>query len=170
VKSEDRRKKILEYLDSQSEPVSGTSLAGIFNVTRQVIVRDMAILRAERNNIIATSQGYMTLPGRKLFSKRVVCSHIDEGDMKAELMTFVECGCKVMDVIVEHPIYGEIRGNLMLSSSKEVDAFLEKVSSSKAALLSRLTNGIHIHTVEAINEDAIEKAKDVLREKGILVE
>lgn len=169
MKSEDRRRKILEFLNSKNEPVSGSKLASIFDVTRQIIVQDMAILRAESNNIIATSQGYMILPTHKLFSKRVVCSH-DNEEVKDELMTFVEYGCKILDVIVEHPIYGEIKGNLMLSNSEEVNNFLEKVSSSRAILLSQLTQGVHIHTVEAINEDSIENAKNALRKMGILVE
>lgn len=169
MKAEERRKKILDYLYNQSEPQSGSTLAGLFNVTRQVIVQDMAILRAERNNIIATAQGYMMLPGTKSFSKNVVCSHTKE-QLKDELMTFVEYGCKVVDVSVEHPIYGELKGNLMLSSVKDVEAFLEKINSNNAMLLSQLTHGIHIHTIEAENEDSIEKAKDVLRKKGILVE
>jgi transcriptional regulator of NAD metabolism len=118
MKSEDRREQIVKYLDSQDKPVSGSRLASIFNVSRQVIVQDMAILRAEKINIIATSQGYMSIPKKKLFTKRVVCSHNKE-DMKFELMTFIECGCKVIDVIVEHPVYGELKGNLMLSNSRE---------------------------------------------------
>lgn len=169
MKPEDRRTKILEFLNSQNEPVSGNKLASIFNITRQVIVQDMAILRAENNNIIATSQGYLSLSTHKFFSKRVVCSH-KNNNVKDELITFVEYGCKVVDVIVEHPVYGEIKGNLMLSNSKEVDDFLTKVNNSNATLLSHLTNGLHIHTVEAINEDSIEKAKSALKEKGILVE
>lgn len=169
MKSEDRREQIVKYLDIQDEPVSGSKLASIFNVSRQVIVQDMAILRAEKINIIATSQGYMSIPKKKLFTKRVVCSHKKE-DMKFELMTFIECGCKVIDVIVEHPVYGELKGNLMLSNSKEVNDFLDKVNNSNAQLLSQLTNGLHIHTIEAINEDSIEKAKKVLRANGNLVE
>ena len=169
MKSEDRREKIIKYLDTQDEPVPGSKLASIFNVSRQVIVQDMAILRAEKNNIIATSQGYMSIPKRELFTKRVVCSHSRE-DMKFELMTFIECGCKVIDVIVEHPVYGELKGNLMLSNSKEVNDFLDKVNNSNAQLLSQLTNGLHIHTIEALNEDSIEKAKKILRENGNLVE
>ena len=169
MKSEDRREQIVKYLDIQDEPVSGSKLASIFNVSRQVIVQDMAILRAEKINIIATSQGYMSIPKKKLFTKRVVCSHKKE-DMKFELMTFIECGCKVIDVIVEHPVYGELKGNLMLSNSKEVNDFLDKVNNSNAQLLSQLTNGLHIHTIEAINEDSIEKEKKVLRANGNIVE
>lgn len=170
MKSDERRKKIIEYLESRSEPVSGSALAGIFNVTRQVIVQDMAVLRAGSSNIIATSQGYMMLPGRKLYTERVACSHTTFGELKDELMTFIECGCKVVDVIVEHPIYGELKGNLMLSNSNEVDEFLDAVKSGSAELLSRLTKGVHIHTIEAINKESIEKARDILKQKKILVE
>lgn len=169
MKANDRRKKIIEYLGSQNEPVPGASLASIFNVTRQIIVQDMAILRAENNKIIATSQGYTILPVQRLYSKKIVCSH-NISEVREELITIVESGCKILDVVVEHPVYGEIKGNLMLSSVKDIDEFMEKISDSNASLLSQLTNGIHIHTIESLNEDTIKRTEKLLRDKGILVE
>lgn len=170
MKSEERRKKIIECLESRSEPISGSALAGMFDVTRQVIVQDMAVLRAGRGSIIATSHGYMILPGRKLYTERVACSHTTYAELKDELLVFIECGCKVIDVIVEHPIYGELKGNLMLANSNEVDEFLDKIRDGGAELLSSLTKGVHIHTVEAINRESVERARDILRQKKILVE
>jgi hypothetical protein len=76
----------------------------------------------------------------------------------------------VIDVIVEHPLYGELRGMLMLQDSGDVEEFIKKVEKSNATLLSRLTRGVHLHTVEALNEDSIKKAEELLREKGILLE
>lgn len=169
MNAEDRRSKIIELLKSEKKPLSGSRLAKMFRVTRQVIVQDIAILRASGNDIIATSQGYMMAVPLPLISKKIAVHH-DEQQTREELLTFVECGCKVIDVIVEHPIYGELRGMLMLQDSEDVEEFIESVEKNNATLLSRLTQGVHLHTVEALNQDSIKKAEEILRKKGILLE
>jgi transcriptional regulator of NAD metabolism len=169
MNADERRVKILELLRSKKRPLSGTELARIFKVTRQIIVQDIAILRASGYDILATSKGYMTTEPPPFCSKKIAVCH-DFQSTRDELMTFVKCGCKVVDVIVEHPLYGELRGLLMLRNSKDVDEFVANVEKSNAALLSNLTGGIHLHTVEALNEDSIDKAIEMLREKGIILE
>ncbi|GAQ25033.1 MULTISPECIES: transcription repressor NadR [Tepidanaerobacter] len=169
MNTQQRRNKILELLKSCKEPMSGSELAKIFNVTRQVIVQDIAILRAAGNNIIATAQGYMVQGTMLPYTKQIAVRH-DADLTREELLTFVECGCKVIDVIVEHPIYGELRGMLMLSTSEDVENFLNAVKEHRASLLSQLTDGVHIHTIEAINLDCINKAEKLLKEKGMLLE
>jgi hypothetical protein len=169
MNTDERRAKIIELLRSEKRPFSGSELAGFFQVTRQVIVQDIAILRAAGNDIIATSQGYMMKQPYDFCSKKIAVCHAEE-KTREELLTFVECGCKVIDVIVEHPLYGELRGMLMLQDSGDVEEFIKKVEKSNATLLSRLTRGVHLHTVEALNEDSIKKAEELLREKGILLE
>ncbi len=163
-----RRKDIMKLLKSKRIPISGNELSMIFKVTRQVIVQDIAILRAAGNDIIATSQGYMALGPDPLLSKKIAVKH-DINATREELMTFIECGCKVIDVIVEHPIYGELHGMLMLQNSQDVDEFMHRVEKSNAALLSLLTEGVHLHTVEALNQDAIARAETLLQKKGILL-
>ena len=54
-----RREAIVELLLKEKAPVKGVELATKFDVTRQIIVKDIAILRAKGNNIIATPDGYM---------------------------------------------------------------------------------------------------------------
>ncbi|MDI3481652.1 MAG: uncharacterized protein PWQ97_1307 [Tepidanaerobacteraceae bacterium] len=169
MNAEERRAKIIELLKSGKRPLSGSELAGLFKVTRQVIVQDIAILRAAGNDITATSQGYIMTQPYEFCSKKIAVRH-DERKTREELLTFVECGCRVMDVIVEHPLYGELRGILMLRDSGDVEEFMKKVEKSNAALLSMLTKGVHLHTVEALNGDSIKKAEQALREKGILLE
>ncbi|MGB9839688.1 transcription repressor NadR [Thermovenabulum sp.] len=169
MNAEERREKIVEVLEKSKKPIPGNELAKLFNVTRQVIVQDIAILRASGKDILSTSSGYMIESQRQLVIKKVACRHSRE-ELRDELMTFVECGCKVVDVIVEHPIYGELHGLLMISNSKDVENFLKNLEEKEASLLSELTGGIHLHTIEAINEDAINKAKSILKEKGILLE
>lgn len=169
MNAEDRKAKIIKLLKSEKRPLSGSELARLFKVTRQVIVQDIAVLRASGYDIIATSQGYIMTQPYEFCSKKIAVRH-DERQTREELLAFVECGCKVIDVIVEHPIYGELRGMLMLQDSGDVEEFLNKVQNSSATLLSRLTRGVHLHTVEAINADSIKKAESILREKGILLE
>lgn len=169
MNAEERREKIVEVLEKSKKPIPGNELAKLFNVTRQVIVQDIAILRASGKDILSTSSGYMIESQRQLVIKKVACRHSRE-ELRDELMTFVECGCKVVDVIVEHPIYGELHGLLMISNSKDVENFLKNLEEKEASLLSELTGGIHLHTIEAINEDSINKAKSILKEKGILLE
>jgi transcriptional regulator of NAD metabolism len=57
--SETRRKAILEKLETSSDPITGTALADFFQVSRQVIVQDIALLRASGLGILATSNGYL---------------------------------------------------------------------------------------------------------------
>lgn len=169
MNAEERRAKIIEVLEKTKKPIPGNELAKLFNVTRQIIVQDIAILRASGKDILSTSSGYMIESSQRLITKKVACRH-SRKELKEELMTFVECGCKIVDVIVEHPIYGELHGILMISNSKDVENFLNNLEQKEAALLSELTGGVHLHTIEAINEDAINKARMILKEKGILLE
>jgi len=130
MNAEDRKSKIIELLKSEKKPFSGSELARLFKVTRQVIVQDIAVLRASGYDIIATSQGYVMTQPYEFRSKKIAVHH-DERQTREELLTFVECGCKVIDVIVEHPIYGELRGMLMLQDSDDVEEFLNKVQNSR---------------------------------------
>ena len=51
MNGEDRRKQILDILGSAKGPVSGASLASRLHVSRQVIVQDIALIRAANHNI-----------------------------------------------------------------------------------------------------------------------
>lgn len=169
LNAEQRREKIIELLKTRQEPLSGNELARIFGVTRQVIVQDIAILRASGKDIIATAQGYVIKNPMPFCTKQIAVCH-DEKNTREELLTFIECGCKVIDVIVEHPLYGELHGMLMLSSSQDVENFLQAMEKHNATLLSHLTSGVHIHTIEALNYDCINKAERLLKDKGFLLE
>ena len=169
MNAEERRVKLFELLRSSNRPLSGSELARIFKVTRQIIVQDIAILRASGNDILATSKGYIAGDSPQLCSSQIAVCH-DAKETRKELMALVQCGCKVVDVTVEHPIYGELRGMLMLQSSKDVEEFMDNIAKSNASLLLNLTGGVHLHKIEALNEDSINKAKEMLREMGILLE
>ena len=59
MSGEQRREKMLEILANARQPVSGTALAKTFAVSRQVIVQDIALLRAQKREIVSTCRGYM---------------------------------------------------------------------------------------------------------------
>lgn len=167
-----RRDKIIEILRSSAVPVKGAELAQKTSVSRQVIVQDIALMRAQGWDIIATPQGYLLnrqaqMPNSiRLFA----CQHEGLAAMCDELETIVTYGGYVRNVVVEHPIYGEISGNLCLGSLYEVQQFMEKVELAEALPLSALTKGVHLHTVEAKNEEILQHIAHILLKKHYLVE
>lgn len=165
----ERRRRIIAWMRAHGTPVRGGELAKRLRVSRQCLVQDVAILRASGEEILATPQGYR-LPKGSIRSHRALlaCKHVPERT-EEELQILVDNGVKVLDVIVEHPIYGELRGALMIESRADVQDFLERVRSSHASLLSSLTRGVHLHTVEASRPEMIARAKTALRSHGFLL-
>lgn len=171
MKAEVRRRELFSILKNRQKPITGSELAEEFNVSRQVIVQDIALLRAGGKEILATSQGYI-MPdnkGMKTVETTIACRHSNK-EVRDELMTIVNYGAKVTDVIVEHPIYGELRGILMIQSPADVNRFMEKYCQQEVSLLSALTGGVHLHTVQAMNETVIKRLKVALEKKGYLLE
>lgn len=166
--AEQRRQVILQDLKQSAQPISATALAGQFSVSRQIIVGDIALLRAAGAEISATPRGYVILQKRGGLIRQIACQH-DGAAMGAELNAVVDNGCTVVDVIVDHPIYGQLTGPLQLSSRYEVTQFLERCSASDAQPLSNLTEGIHLHTLSCPNEAAYERVLTCLRGLGILL-
>jgi len=169
--SESRREQILNIISRERSSISASALAKTLNVSRQIIVGDVALLRARGNEIIATARGYMISGFRESnpYLGKIACRHTRE-DTKSELYTMVDMGATVVNVIVEHELYGEIIGGLNLSDRKDVDVFLEKAELSKAKLLSELTMEAHLHTVACRDKVHFEQVCKALEEKGHLFE
>jgi transcriptional regulator of NAD metabolism len=166
----DRRKSILNKLKKASLPITGSDLADFANVSRQVIVQDISLLKAEKEPIVATSQGYLYLNDQPspFFERIIACSH-NADSTEHELNLIVDQGATVKNVIVEHPIYGEITASLLLSSRRDVSRFMGKLKETNAALLSELTEGTHLHTIEADREAILEDVVNVLKQAGYLL-
>lgn len=162
-----RRKALAERLRGAQGPLSAAALARELRVSRQVIVGDVALLRAGGLDVIATPRGYVLPRPPAGVACTLVCRHRPD-QMEEELNTIVDQGCTVLDVIVEHPIYGQITGPLQLSNRYEVSQFLARCQAQEAAPLSQLTEGIHLHTVLCPDEDAARRARDALDRAGIL--
>ncbi|MGO1371019.1 MAG: transcription repressor NadR [Senegalia sp. (in: firmicutes)] len=171
MNSNKRRENILKLLINSNFPIKGSDIADEFKVSRQVIVQDIALLRAKGNKIIATPNGYIVINNKKSKLERTIVSvHENHKDIKEELNIIVDLGGKILDVIVEHPVYGEIKGQLMISSRKDIDVFINKMKENNAYPLSTLTEGVHIHTIEVPNEKIFTEIKDKLKEKNFLLE
>lgn len=170
METEERRRQIIRILQEVDQPITGTDLARRLEVSRQVIVQDMAVLRAAGEQVQASPQGYYLyrpVPG----NQRVVVAvrHTPE-QTEDELTALVDIGVEVVDVIVEHPIYGEQRGLLHITSREDVRQFIERWQETGARLLSELTDGLHLHTLEARRPEQLARAQQVLRERGYLVD
>lgn len=168
----ERRVKLLEQITNADQPVTGAELATSLNVSRQVIVSDVALIRSTGVNIMATPSGYMLFPteARRRPIRVFACNHGSLDKTEQELNIIVEHGGKVRDVIIEHPIYGEITGQLMVSTTQAVHNLMERLKQEGAAPLSTITNGVHLHTVEAATEDALDQIEHQLSVAGILQE
>lgn len=169
---EERRGLLVVWLREAHQPLSGKVLAERANVSRQVIVQDMSLLKAAGEPIVATSRGYVywSDPNEAGSYTSVIAVCHDTADTADELYILVDLGVFIKNVMVEHPIYGDITGSLMLKNRRDVDTFLSELESKGASLLSRLTGGVHLHTIEADTNEQIEEAKTALRRAGYLLE
>lgn len=163
-----RREEIMNLLIKNNGAIKGTELASLFGVTRQIIVKDIAILRAEGKNIIATPDGYIYNKDINKVKSIIAVNH-DSSKTIDELEIVVKYGGIIEDVIIEHPIYGEIRGNLMIKNLNDLYKFENKFKNENVKPLSNLTDGIHLHTIAADSEEDIELIIRELKEKGFLL-
>ena len=167
-----RREEIAALLRGAKGPITGSDLAKRLHVSRQLIVGDIALLRTGGLEIYATPQGYL-LPASQqgLGASRVVAAkHLGEAALRDELETVVDLGGMVVDVSIEHPVYGEISAPLHLRTQAGVDRFMANFETGGTSPISLLTDGVHLHTVEAPSQGAMERILSALREAGILVE
>lgn len=164
----DRKDKIIKVISKSEKPISASKLAQQFKVSRQIIVGDVALLRAKGYKIIATPRGYILDHKVNEHIYTIAVSHTQQ-QMGDELYTIVDLGGSIIDVIVEHPIYGQLTGELHISSRYDVDQFLKKTDCDDAKPLSQLTDGIHLHTIECKDEVIYHRIVDALNEKGYLL-
>ena len=166
---ERRRQAIVRRLAQAQGAVSAAALAREFSVSRQIVVGDVALLRAAGTRIAATPRGYVLGGGEEGLVRTVACRHTP-GEMERELEIMVDNGCTVLDVTVEHPVYGELSGQLRLASRYDVAQFVRRVSAPDAAPLSQLTGGIHLHTLRCPDEAGYRRVLEQLGAAGFLVE
>ena len=172
MEAKERRSAILQLLRNRTSPVTGGELAQIMGVSRQVIVQDIALLRTGGCGILATPEGYLlpTVTSVQAVRRVVAARHTTNAQMREELMTVVDLGGTMVDVSIEHAVYGEISAPLMLRSRAGVELFMAHFELGDTAPISQLTGGVHLHTIEAPNQRQMDAIVDALREKEYLVE
>lgn len=166
MNGETRRNKILTLLADSDGPVSGTALAKQLSVSRQVIVQDVALLRAAGHDILAMNQGYI-MESRPKVSRVFKVIHTEQ-DVAEELNIIVDFGGTIKDVFVYHKAYGVLRADMDIKSRLDVENFMEKFKSGKSNLLMDVTSGYHYHTVQADSEALLDIIQERLEMKGFL--
>lgn len=166
MKAEERRKEVIRRLQGAGEPLSASRLASEFGVSRQIIVQDIALIRASGLNVTALSRGYV-LEKKGCFQRVFKLLHSDE-DVENELNMIVDAGGTVVDVFVFHKVYGTVRAEMGISSRLHVKHFLQEIASGKSSLLKNVTAGYHYHTVSADSEETLDVIETKLCENGFL--
>ncbi len=162
-----RREYIMLALRSAERPVSATKFARELSVSRQIIVGDVALLRASGEKILATPRGYLLERANGQVEYTVACVH-DFENMEKELNIMVDNGCTVVNVTVEHPLYGQLTGPLHLSSRYDVSQFMVSCREHGASPLSTLTGGIHLHVLSCPDREHFERAYKELDGAGFI--
>ena len=166
MKALERRKEIINMLSYDGGAIPGGEIAARLGVSRQAIVQDIAILKAEGYDIFSTHQGYLLKKTPQ--KERVFKVHHTSDQTADELRCIVENGGTVDNVFVWHKVYGRIEAPLNISTVDGVKQFIEGVRSGKSTELMTVTGGYHYHTVHAESEDVLDKIEAALNEKGYI--
>ncbi|MGF3113298.1 3H domain-containing protein [Facklamia sp. P9177] len=174
MKAQERRQAILAFLKEQSEAITANELASRYQVSRQIIVGDIALLRAHHKvEILATNQGYL-IPSSPInntatkgYTGVIVCRH-DDSQMRLELETILAYQGKVLDVQIEHPVYGLLSATLHIHSQADLEAFLERMATYEGEMLASLTDGIHSHTIQVPSLKEFKLIENALSQEKIL--
>ena len=166
MNGEERRNQIIHILQSSCEPVSGVALAKQLNVSRQVIVQDIALLRANGMNIFSTNRGYL-IQKDSVMSRVFKVFHSDD-DVERELTTIVDLGGMIEDVFVYHKVYGVLRADMNIKSRMDIRRYMQEIATGKSSLLKNVTSGFHYHTIRADSEEILDMIQEELGRQGFL--
>ena len=171
MEGDQRRKAIICLLEETTNPISGASLATKLGVSRQIIVQDIALLRAINKNILSTNKGYLLFKkdGKQSCVQRSIKVCHESEQILDELYTIVDLGGNVKNVVIEHPIYGQILVDLIINSRKDANEFVKQVMENKTKPLTELTDGVHFHIIEAKEESILDVITLALKKKGYLI-
>ena len=167
MKAEERRKKIIMTLTASQKPITGGMLAALLGVSRQIVVQDIAMLKATGQEIISTHNGYVLQ--RSPYVERVFKMKHTREETEDELNCIVDMGGMVTNVFVWHKVYGRIEAALNIFSRMHIKQFMDGVRSGKSTELMSITGGYHYHTVRAESEETLQAIADSLTKKGYLL-
>ena len=166
MKPDERRKSIVNLLLSEKKPISGNELSDKYGVSRQIIVRDISILKEQGTDILATNSGYVIRSSP--LKERVFKIYHTTEQTEDELQTIIDLGGTVADVYVWHKAYGKMEAKLNFSSRSQIAQFIESVRTGKSVELMHITGGYHYHTVRAVSEDILDKIETALNSKNYI--
>ena len=156
----ERRGEILKILHNADAPVAARELAGKFGVSRQVIVQDLAVIRASMPGILSTTKGYV-LQQDSSCSREFKVRH-SQDKAAEELNLIVDCGGHVKNISISHRVYGRVSAEMDIRSRQDVSEFVQ------ATVLSNATSGYHYHLVEAASEERLDLIEEQLKKAGFL--
>ncbi len=170
MNGEQRRTKIRQMLLAAQQPLTGTALARELRVSRQIIVQDIALMRAENTAILSTNKGYLLRPEEtgSVQPKRVFFVRHTTEQVLEEFLTIIDLGGRILDVAVEHELYGSIRADLLIENAQDAADFVERLENCRDNLLKALTDDCHYHTVAAPSEKLLDLIEAELRARGLL--
>lgn len=164
----DRRKKLLTLMRESGTPLSGTLLGSKTGVSRQIVVQDIALLRTEGHPIVSTARGYFLAEDKQAVRWIKVC-HTNE-QVEEELTTIVDLGGEVLDVMVNHRVYGKVTAPLHIKSRRDVQKFVDNLKTGKSTPLLNVTSGYHFHRISAESKEILDEIEEALKEKNFLAE
>jgi len=169
MNSQERRKEILRMLIESDEPISGSEFAKHFDVTRQIIVKDIALIKAGNQKILSTARGYFLERSNDNSVKTTisVCHSVD--DIEKELQLIVDLGGNVLTTAVEHPYYGTLGEAINIRSRKDIINFMKRLSETGCEPLLALTKGIHQHVIQADSQESLNEICEALKKEGYLI-
>ena len=167
----ERRDAIILRMQEDRKPLSGTKLASMYGVSRQVIVQDIALIRAAGYDVISTNKGYILNAAveNKTVERVFKVNHSDE-QMEDELCSIVDLGGTIINTMINHKVYGHLEAPLHIKSRRNVAEFMKDIYSGKSTPLKNVTAGYHYHTISAESEEVLNMIEKMLREKQFLVE
>ena len=167
----ERRDKIIETLRGADVPISGSALARAVGVSRQVVVQDIALLRADGHDVVATSRGYVLQEGAGAgIPTRLVKVHHSVEELGDELTTIVDMGGAVLNVMVNHRVYGKITADLDIRNRRDIERYLQDIETGKSYPLMTVTSGYHFHRIAADTAEELDEIERALADKGYLAE
>lgn len=169
MNTEERRSAMIGLLQKETRPVSATTLAKKFEVSRQSVVGDIALLRASGYPILSTARGYILEKEESGICEVLFCKHPIE-DTEKELKLIIDYGGEVRNTMIDHPVYGTITAELKLKDRYEIEEFMRKQKEYNGAYMSQITNGYHAHMIHCRSYEVLDRIKKVLKEEGILIE
>ena len=162
----ERRREILILLQNADTPIAARTLASRFGVSRQVIVQDLAVIRASTQGILSTTRGYVMQQDVSC-TREFKVRHSQE-QAAEELTLIVDCGGRVKNISISHRVYGRVSAEMDIRSRQDVNEFITALNNSNSSALSNATSGYHYHLVEAASEERLDLIEEQLKKAGLL--